>query len=81
MRHLRPNWPIGSALESRYPVTWRPKSAPPREIKNYLDKFVIGQEVYKKRLTIAAAYHFAMIKYLNEHPDDKSVKRFRKKTP
>jgi ATP-dependent protease Clp ATPase subunit len=40
---------------------------------------VIGQEVYKKRLTIAAAYHFAMIKYLNEHPDDKSVKRFRKK--
>lgn len=40
---------------------------------------MIGQEVYKKRLTIAADYHFAMIKYLNEHPDDKSVKRFRKK--
>lgn len=51
----------------------------PREIKNHMDKYVIGQEEYKKRLSIAAAYHFAMIKYLREHPDDTTVKRFRKK--
>jgi endopeptidase Clp ATP-binding regulatory subunit ClpX len=51
----------------------------PTEIKKHLDKFVIGQEKYKKRLSIAAAYHFAMIKHLGEHPDDKTVKRFRKK--
>jgi ATP-dependent protease Clp ATPase subunit len=30
----------------------------PREIKSHLDKYVIGQEAYKKRLAIAAAYHF-----------------------
>jgi ATP-dependent Clp protease ATP-binding subunit ClpX len=56
-----------------------PKIYTPKELKRYLDKYVIGQEEYKRRLSIAAAYHFAMIKYLNEHPDDESVKRFRKK--
>ncbi|MFH1675136.1 MAG: AAA family ATPase [Pseudomonadota bacterium] len=56
-----------------------PKIYTPTEIKKHLDKFVIGQEEYKKRLAIAAAYHFAMIMYLSEHPDDTDVKRFRKK--
>lgn len=56
-----------------------PKIYTPTEIKKHLDKFVIGQEEYKKRLAIAAAYHFAMIMYLGEHPDDTNVKRFRKK--
>ena len=51
----------------------------PKEIKVHLDKYVIGQEEYKKRLSIAAAYHFAMIKYLSDHPDQVTVKRFRKK--
>ena len=51
----------------------------PKEIKHHLDKFVVGQEEYKKRLSIAAAYHFSMVKYLSEHPEDKKVKRFRKK--
>jgi endopeptidase Clp ATP-binding regulatory subunit ClpX len=51
----------------------------PAEIKAYLDKYVIGQEEYKKRLSISAAYHFAMVKYLHEHPEDNRVKRFRKK--
>ncbi|RMD60193.1 MAG: AAA family ATPase [Nitrospirae bacterium] len=55
------------------------KTFTPREIKDYLDKYVIGQEEYKKRLSIAAAYHFAMIKYLHEHPGETKVKRFRKK--
>jgi ATP-dependent protease Clp ATPase subunit len=40
---------------------------------------VIGQEEYKKRLAIAAAYHFAMIKHVREHPEDGQVKRIRKK--
>ena len=56
-----------------------PKIFTPKEIKNHLDRYVIGQEEYKKRLSIAAAYHFAMIKCLSEHPAGASVKRFRKK--
>ncbi len=55
------------------------QSYTPREIKEHLDKYVIGQEEYKKRICIAASYHFAMIQYLREHPDDSKVKRFRKK--
>ena len=55
------------------------KNYTPREIKAHLDKFVIGQEEYKKRICIAASYHFAMIQYLREHSDDSHVKRFRKK--
>jgi len=51
----------------------------PRQIKEHLDKYVIGQEEYKKRVSIAAAYHFAMLKYLHENPDQTKVKRFRKK--
>ncbi len=51
----------------------------PREIKQHLDKYVIGQEEYKKRICIAAAYHFAMIQYLRENPEDSKVNRFRKK--
>jgi len=51
----------------------------PVEIKTYLDKYVIGQEQYKKRLAIAAAYHFSMVKYITEHPYENIVKRFRKK--
>jgi ATP-dependent Clp protease ATP-binding subunit ClpX len=51
----------------------------PREIKQHLDKYVIGQEEYKKRICIAASYHFAMIKYLRGNPDASEVKRFRKK--
>jgi len=47
-----------------------PKVYTPRHIKQYLDKFVIGQEEYKKTLAIAAAYHFAMIKHLRENPQD-----------
>jgi len=60
----------------------QPRTYTPREIKNHLDKFVIGQEEYKQRLSIAAAYHFAMIKHLSEHPaggNDGKVNRFRKK--
>ena len=56
-----------------------PRVYTPREIKAHLDKYVIGQEVYKKRLAIAAAYHFAMVKYLNNRTSEAPVKRFRKK--
>ncbi|MGK7346737.1 MAG: AAA family ATPase [Candidatus Nitrospinota bacterium M3_3B_026] len=52
----------------------------PKEIKESLDKYVIGQEDYKKRLSIAAAYHFAIVKAINEGVADRvKVKRFRKK--
>ncbi|MBU2648272.1 AAA family ATPase [bacterium] len=51
----------------------------PREIKEHLDKYVIGQEEYKKRLSIAVAFHFATVMYLQGHPEDRKVKRFRKK--
>jgi ATP-dependent Clp protease ATP-binding subunit ClpX len=61
------------------PESLAPKIYTPKEIKSHLDKYVIGQEEYKKRLAIAASYHFAVIKHLSEHPDDLTVKRFRKK--
>ena len=51
----------------------------PTRIKAHLDKYVIGQEEYKKRLSIAASYHFAMLKYLHQNPHQTRVKRFRKK--
>ncbi len=51
----------------------------PREIKQHLDRYVIGQEEYKARLSIAASYHFAMVKHLQQHPEEDRVRRFRKK--
>lgn len=68
--------PSGSGKQSE---GFRLKIHTPREIKEFLDKYVIGQEEYKKRVSIAAAYHFAMLKHLHDHPEDSSVKRFRKK--
>jgi ATP-dependent Clp protease ATP-binding subunit ClpX len=65
--------------QKKMPEPVEPKIYTPKEIKKHLDKYLIGQEEYKKRLAIAAAYHFAMIKYLREHPEDQTVKRFRKK--
>jgi len=50
----------------------------PREIKAYLDKYVIGQEEYKKRMAIASAFHFAMVKLMRESKDV-NLRRFRKK--
>jgi len=53
-----------------------------KEIKEHLDKFVIGQEDYKKRLAIAATYHFAMVKMKVEDLGTIkgfNVRRFRKK--
>jgi len=58
---------------------WQTPTYTPRQIKDHLDKFVIGQEKYKKRLSIAAAFHFAILRYMDEHPDETKVKRFRKK--
>ena len=52
----------------------------PAEIKKHLDRYVVGQEDYKKRLSIAAAYHFAIVKALGEGATEEvKVKRFRKK--
>lgn len=54
----------------------------PKELKAHLDKYVIGQEDYKKRLAIAASYHFAMVKARKDNHDilkGFNVKRFRKK--
>ncbi len=54
----------------------------PRQIKEHLDKFVIGQEDYKKRLAIAASYHFALVRAKQENEQflqGFAVNRFRKK--
>ncbi len=51
----------------------------PRQVKDHLDRYVIGQEEYKKRLAIAAAFHFSMIAYMEDIGEESSVKRFRKK--
>ena len=52
--------------QKKIPESAEPKIYTPKEIKKHLDKYVIGQEEYKKRLAIAAAYHFAMIKHLRD---------------
>ncbi|MFH1638246.1 MAG: AAA family ATPase [Candidatus Woesearchaeota archaeon] len=36
----------------------------PKEIKEYLDRYVIGQEDLKKRLSIAVAYHYKSMDYI-----------------
>ncbi|VAX22639.1 ATP-dependent Clp protease ATP-binding subunit ClpX [hydrothermal vent metagenome] len=52
----------------------------PAEIRAHLDKYVIGQADYKKRLSIAAAYHFAIVHAISSGAAaDIKVKRFRKK--
>lgn len=72
---------LDERLKAKEPVCRpvEPKLYTPKEIKAHLDKYVIGQEEYKKRLAIAAAYHFAMVKHLGECGLESSVKRFRKK--
>ncbi len=50
----------------------------PAQIREHLDKYIIGQDEYKTRLCIAASYHFAMLKHLKENPNSEVV-RFRKK--
>ena len=55
------------------------KTYTPKEIKHHLDKYVIGQEEYKKRICIAASYHFAMTKSMHKSSTFPEVKRFRKK--
>jgi endopeptidase Clp ATP-binding regulatory subunit ClpX len=61
--------------------TWHVPILTPKEIKVHLDKYVIGQEEYKKRLSIAAAFHFAILRHLDESSEveEPPVKRFRKK--
>jgi endopeptidase Clp ATP-binding regulatory subunit ClpX len=58
---------------------WQLPLLTPKEIKTHLDKYVIGQEEYKRRLSIAAAFHFAILRLLDESTEEPSVKRFRKK--
>jgi len=73
---------LGATAEEKERVRKGPAVKSPGEIKEHLDKYVIGQEVYKKRLAIAAAYHFAMVKARHEAGDllaGFNVKRFRKK--
>jgi len=73
---------LGATAEEKERARKGPAVRSPEEIKDHLDKYVIGQEVYKKRLAIAAAYHFAMVKARYEAGEllaGFNVKRFRKK--
>jgi len=73
---------LGSTADEKETSKKPPSTFIPTQIKEYLDKYVIGQQVYKKRLAIAAAYHFATVKAKYEKSDffeGVNVKRFRKK--
>jgi ATP-dependent protease Clp ATPase subunit len=61
------------------PIPHNIKLFTPKEIKEHLDRYVIGQEEYKERLCIAAAYHFSLVKYCRQYQDSVKIKRFRKK--
>ena len=67
---------LGDKKES---LQWQLKAWTPKEVKAHLDKYVIGQEEYKRRLSIAAAFHFAILKLLDQSVEELPVKRFRKK--
>ncbi|RMD73971.1 MAG: AAA family ATPase, partial [Lentisphaerae bacterium] len=41
----------------------------PRQVKNYLDRFVIGQEDAKKVLAVAVCDHFNHIRFCLENPE------------
>lgn len=58
---------------------WKTPIYTPRQIKAHLDKYVISQEKYKRRLSIAAAFHFAILFHLDQSGEESRVKRFRKK--
>ncbi|MCP4147027.1 MAG: AAA domain-containing protein [bacterium] len=65
--------------EKKADEKWQVSIYTPHEIKAHLDKYVIGQEEYKKRLAISASFHFAILKLLEESNEEPAVKRFRKK--
>ena len=44
----------------------------PKEIKAYLDQYVIGQEAAKKVLSVAVYNHYKRIRHAGEHPDSES---------
>lgn len=78
-RHLAESFGRPPKALTGTPRPFEIKLHTPREIKTHLDHYVIGQEEYKKRVSIAAAYHFAMLKHLHDNPGQSQVKRFRKK--
>ena len=45
----------------------------PKDIKNYLDQYVIGQEDAKKVLSVAVYNHYKRLKYSAEHNDTNDV--------
>lgn len=51
-----------------------PKDIPsPKEIKEYLDQYVIGQDEAKKVLSVAVYNHYKRLKYCAEHGDKNEV--------
>ncbi|MDR2079838.1 MAG: ATP-dependent Clp protease ATP-binding subunit ClpX [Treponema sp.] len=47
----------------------------PREIKNYLDLFVIGQEATKRALSVAVYNHYKRIANPSKEPDDVEIEK------
>jgi ATP-dependent Clp protease ATP-binding subunit ClpX len=47
----------------------------PREIKNYLDLFVIGQEAAKRALSVAVYNHYKRIANPSKEPDDVEIEK------
>ncbi len=71
---------LGTAEDEEASTLLPPSLYTPAQIKAHLDNYVIGQEDYKKRLSIAAAYNFAIVHALREGKvEEIALKRFRKK--
>lgn len=47
----------------------------PREIKQFLDKFVIGQDEAKKTLAVAVYNHYKRISFESQNPDDVEIEK------
>lgn len=47
----------------------------PSEIKQYLDKFIIGQEDAKKTISVAIYNHYKKINYMIQNPDKEKIEK------
>ncbi len=62
----------GGAHAAETTLPFEQQSLVPKEMKRYLDRYVIGQEEAKRRLSVAVCDHLNYIKYRHQNPEKAS---------